>query len=97
MTIWNILWPFGIIYGRLVSFVVIWHILSILVCLDQEKSGNPGVFTHSFWGDASRLQLSSFFFLILKSELQFDTFCVLSQISTLVQAVFFAIKAPLPA
>jgi hypothetical protein len=28
MTIWNILVPFGVIYGR-------------LVCLDQEKSGNP--------------------------------------------------------
>jgi hypothetical protein len=28
MTIWSILWSFCIIYGR-------------LVCLDQEKSGNP--------------------------------------------------------
>jgi hypothetical protein len=28
MTIWSILWSFGIIYGR-------------LVYLDQEKSGNP--------------------------------------------------------
>jgi hypothetical protein len=42
MTIWNILWPFGIILwpfgivcGHLVYF-------SIFVCLDQEKSGNPG-------------------------------------------------------
>jgi hypothetical protein len=34
-------WPFCIIYGRLVLFVVIWHIFPILVCLDQEKSGNP--------------------------------------------------------
>jgi hypothetical protein len=35
-------WPFGIIYGSLV--VVIWYIFYIfpyLVCLDQEKSGNP--------------------------------------------------------
>jgi tetrahydromethanopterin S-methyltransferase subunit E len=42
LTIWNILWPFGIIYGRSVYFVVICHILLILVCLDQEKSGNSG-------------------------------------------------------
>jgi hypothetical protein len=41
MTIWIILWPFGIIYGRLVYFVVIWYIFPILVFLDQEKSGNP--------------------------------------------------------
>jgi hypothetical protein len=38
-TIWNILLPFGIFYGILVYFVVIWY-FSILVCLDQEKSGN---------------------------------------------------------
>jgi vacuolar-type H+-ATPase subunit I/STV1 len=31
MTIGIILWPFGIIYGRLVWFVVIWYILPILV------------------------------------------------------------------
>jgi hypothetical protein len=41
MTIWNILWPFGIIYGRLVYFVVICYIFTNLVCLDQEKSVNP--------------------------------------------------------
>jgi hypothetical protein len=41
MTIWNILWPFGIIYGRLVWSVVICYIFPNLVCLDQEKSGNP--------------------------------------------------------
>jgi hypothetical protein len=34
-------WSFGIIYGRLVKFVVIWYILPGLVCLDNEKSGNP--------------------------------------------------------
>jgi hypothetical protein len=38
MSIWNNLQPFGIIYGRLVLFVVIWY---ILVCLGEEKSGNP--------------------------------------------------------
>jgi hypothetical protein len=42
MTIWNILWPFDIIYGRLVQFVAIWYIYPVLVCLDHEKSGNPG-------------------------------------------------------
>jgi hypothetical protein len=41
MTIGNILWPFGIIYGLLLLFVVICYIFPILVCLDQEKSGNP--------------------------------------------------------
>jgi hypothetical protein len=41
MTICYILWPFGIIYVRLVLFVVICYIFPVLVCLDQEKSGNP--------------------------------------------------------
>jgi hypothetical protein len=41
MTLWNILRPFAIIYGRLVEFAVIWNIFSILVSLDQVKSGNP--------------------------------------------------------
>jgi hypothetical protein len=41
MSFWNILRPFGIIYSLLVLFVVIWYIFSVLVCLDQEKSGNP--------------------------------------------------------
>jgi hypothetical protein len=31
MVIWNILWP----------FVVIWYFFPVLVCLDEEKSGNP--------------------------------------------------------
>jgi hypothetical protein len=35
------LWPFGIICGHRVYFVAIWYIFPILVCLDQEKSGNP--------------------------------------------------------
>jgi hypothetical protein len=42
-TIWNNLPPFGIFYGRLVLFVVIWYIFLVLVCLDQEKSCNPGM------------------------------------------------------
>jgi hypothetical protein len=29
-------------YGRLVQFVVIKYIFPFLVCLDLEKSGNPG-------------------------------------------------------
>jgi hypothetical protein len=33
--IWYNLQPFGIVCGHLVYFLV-------LVCLDQEKSGNPG-------------------------------------------------------
>jgi hypothetical protein len=39
---WYILWPFGIIHGRLVQFVVICYIFPNLECLGQEKSGNPG-------------------------------------------------------
>jgi hypothetical protein len=42
MTIWNILQPFGKFYGKLVWFLVIWHIFPVLVCMDREKSGNPG-------------------------------------------------------
>jgi hypothetical protein len=42
MTIWNILRPFGITYGRLIGLVVIWYIFPNLVSLGQEKSGNPG-------------------------------------------------------
>jgi hypothetical protein len=41
MTIWNILWPFGIIYDRLVRFVVVYYIFHVFVCFKQEKSGNP--------------------------------------------------------
>jgi hypothetical protein len=43
ITIWNILWPFGIIYGPLVLLVVICNSFPNLECFDQEKSGNPGV------------------------------------------------------
>jgi hypothetical protein len=41
MTIWNILRQFGIIYGRLVLFVVIWYIFPVWLCLEKENSGNP--------------------------------------------------------
>jgi hypothetical protein len=41
MAFWNILWLFGIIYGRLVQFAFICYIFTNLVCLEQEKSGNP--------------------------------------------------------
>jgi hypothetical protein len=48
--IWYNLWPFGIIYGHLVLVIAVWcslwyfgmHIFPVLVCLDKEKSGNPG-------------------------------------------------------
>jgi hypothetical protein len=38
---WYILRPFGIIYDRLVQFVVIWNTFPVMVCLYQEKPGNP--------------------------------------------------------
>jgi hypothetical protein len=45
MIIWNILWPFGIIYDRLVKFVdfcyIFPNLVCNLVCFDQVKSGNP--------------------------------------------------------
>jgi hypothetical protein len=43
-----ILWPFGLFYGHLVYFMVIWYIY--LVCfgmLTEEKSGNPALFYES--------------------------------------------------
>jgi hypothetical protein len=43
MTIRKILQPFGIIHGRLVKVAVILYIFPVLVCLDQEKSSNPGL------------------------------------------------------
>jgi hypothetical protein len=46
MNIWNILPQFVIIYGRLVYFVVICYIFPNLVCLHQEKSGNPDAGTN---------------------------------------------------
>jgi hypothetical protein len=32
----------GIFYDHLEYFTAIWYIFPILVCLDQEKCGNPG-------------------------------------------------------
>jgi hypothetical protein len=37
MTIWNVLWPFDIIYGRLVQFVVIWYIFSFWFVLTMKN------------------------------------------------------------
>jgi hypothetical protein len=36
----SVIW-YNVVYSRLVYFVVIWYIFPVLVCLDQEKSGNP--------------------------------------------------------
>jgi hypothetical protein len=41
MTIWNILRPFGKVYGSLVLFRVIWYYFSRFDTLDRAKSGNP--------------------------------------------------------
>jgi hypothetical protein len=41
MAIWYILWLFGIFYGHLVYFMVIWYIFPRFGKLHQEKSGNP--------------------------------------------------------
>jgi hypothetical protein len=35
MAIWCNVCPFGVVLA------VLWYILPVLVCLDQEKSGNP--------------------------------------------------------
>jgi hypothetical protein len=32
----------GLFYDHLENFMAIWYIFSVLACLDQEKSGNPG-------------------------------------------------------
>jgi hypothetical protein len=37
MPIWNIFWPFGIIYGPLVLFVVIWNICPNFECLTKKN------------------------------------------------------------
>jgi hypothetical protein len=63
MAIWYNLWPFGIIYGRFVQFVVICYIFPNLVCLDQEKSGNPAV-----------LSLTQAFALIVLRKIQVVNF-----------------------
>jgi hypothetical protein len=39
---WTIyIWPFGVFYGNLVYFVVIWYIFLRFGVLYREKSGNP--------------------------------------------------------
>jgi hypothetical protein len=40
--IWSISLPFGIFFGHLVYFMVIWYIVPRFGMLYQEKSGNPG-------------------------------------------------------
>jgi hypothetical protein len=44
MDIWSILLPFGILYGHLVYFVVIWYAFPRFGMLYQEKSGNPAFY-----------------------------------------------------
>jgi hypothetical protein len=39
----GILLPFGIFFGHLVYFMVIWNIISHFGKLYQQKSGNPGL------------------------------------------------------
>jgi hypothetical protein len=41
MNIRSILWPFDILYGHLVYFVVNWYISTRVGILYQEKSGSP--------------------------------------------------------
>jgi hypothetical protein len=43
MSIWSILRPFGIFYGTLVYFIVIWNIFPRFGMLCHEKSGNPAL------------------------------------------------------
>jgi hypothetical protein len=41
----SILRPYGVLYGQLVHFVVIWYIFPQFGILYLDKSGNPGVHT----------------------------------------------------
>jgi hypothetical protein len=64
MAIWYNLWPFGIVCGHLLYF-------TNLVCLDQEKSGNPGTFTSWSWvqsqeGIQNALNIGSKFISLLQ-------------------------------
>jgi hypothetical protein len=68
MTIWSSLRPFLIFYGRLVQIVIIWNIFLVLVCLDQEKSGNPalyGCMTTRNWRLQSEININ---FLLEKEQ-----------------------------
>jgi hypothetical protein len=47
MTIWSMLRPLEIFYGRLVYFLIIWHSFPRFGILDERKSGNPGWKTES--------------------------------------------------
>jgi hypothetical protein len=40
--IWNILLPFGLFYGNLVNFVVVWCVMTHFGRVFRDKSGNPG-------------------------------------------------------
>jgi hypothetical protein len=48
MTILNILRHFGIFNAIWLYFEAIWYIFLVLVCLDQEKSGNPDSFQQKY-------------------------------------------------
>jgi hypothetical protein len=63
-SIWNIIWPFDIKCALwYMQFVAIWYIFPILVCLDQEKSGNPD------WPDApAKILLCMYIVTIAKKE-----------------------------
>jgi hypothetical protein len=43
MAIWNVLWPFGMVYGHLGYFMTVWYIFSGFGIMHQEKSGNPAI------------------------------------------------------
>jgi hypothetical protein len=59
--IWNILLPFGIFYGNLVHFVVIWYIITRLDIFYQEQSGNPDFYVEKLKNSEEifRLTMSS--------------------------------------
>jgi hypothetical protein len=44
MTIWKILWTFGVFYDNLVHLVFSWYILSCLGIMYKEKSGIPACY-----------------------------------------------------
>jgi hypothetical protein len=66
ITIWNILLPLGI--PNLWPFLVILYIFPVLVCLDQEKSGNPDCLQDSFCQE--KLVLTFLRFLMNESKRQ---------------------------
>jgi hypothetical protein len=60
MAICYILWPFGIFYGHLVYFVVIWYNFPRFGMLYQEKSGNHAA-TVKLASAAPRFRFSGYF------------------------------------